>query len=106
MKTKNLFDSLPKELDVEVFEDIVRSSTVRIERIVSKGHTSPDTGWYDQNENEWVMVVKGKASLEFEDGSICDLSAGDYVNIPAHIKHKVSWTDPNEITIWLTVFYK
>ena len=106
MKTKNLFDSLPKDLDVEVFEDIVRSSTVRIERIVSKGHTSPDTGWYDQNENEWVMVVKGKASLEFEDGSICDLSAGDYVNIPAHIKHKVSWTDPNEITIWLTVFYK
>jgi len=91
---------------VEVFEDIVRSPTVRIERIVSKGHTSPETGWYDQDENEWVMVVKGRATLEFEDGSRCEMSAGDYVNIPAHIRHKVAWTDPDDITIWLAVFYK
>lgn len=91
---------------MEVFEDIVRSPTVRIERIVSKGHTSPETGWYDQDENEWVMVVKGRATLEFEDGSRCEMSAGDYVNIPAHIRHKVAWTDPDDITIWLAVFYK
>lgn len=91
---------------MEFFEDIVRSPTVRIERIVSKGHTSPETGWYDQDENEWVMVVKGRATLEFEDGSRCEMSAGDYVNIPAHIRHKVAWTDPDDITIWLAVFYK
>lgn len=106
MKPINIFDSLPKELGLEVFEDIVRSSTVRIERIISKGHSSPDTEWYDQDENEWVMVIKGKASLEFSDGSKCDLSAGDYVNIPAHVKHKVAWTDPDETTVWLAVFYQ
>lgn len=93
-------------MNLEVFEAIVRSSTVRIERIVSKGHSSPDTGWYDRDENEWVMTIKGRASLEFEDGSKCDLSAGDYINIPAHVKHKVAWTDPDEITIWLAVFYR
>lgn len=106
MNPTNIFDSLPKNLSSEVFEDIVRSSTMRIERIVSKGHSSPDTGWYDQDENEWVMVIEGKASLEFDDGSKCDLSAGDYINIPAHVKHRVAWTDPNEITVWLAVFYK
>ena len=106
MNPKNIFDLLPKDLSSEVFEEVVRSSTVRIERIVSKGHSSPDTGWYDQDENEWVMVIEGKASLEFGDGSKCDLLAGDYINIPAHVKHKVAWTDPNEITVWLAIFYK
>ncbi len=105
MNPTNIFDSLPKTLHKEVFEDIVHSQTVRIERIVSRGHTSPDSGWYDQEESEWVMVIEGRASLEFENGSRCNLSAGDYVNIPAHIKHRVAWTDPNEITVWLAVFY-
>lgn len=106
MNPKNILDSLPTDLTTEVFEDIVRSSQVRIERIVSKGHTSPESGWYDQDENEWVMVIEGRASLEFEDGSTCDLTAGDYVNIPAHVKHKVIWTDPDRPTVWLAVFYK
>ncbi|ENU79294.1 hypothetical protein F975_02530 [Acinetobacter sp. ANC 3789] len=106
MNSFNIFDSLPKDLSSEVFEDIVRSSTVRIERIISKGHCSPDIGWYDQDENEWVMIVEGKATLEFENGSKCELSTGDYINIPAHVKHKVIWTNPNQITIWLAVFYK
>lgn len=106
MNPKNILDSLPTDLTSEVFEDIVRSSQVRIERIVSKGHTSPESGWYDQDENEWVMVIEGRATLEFEDGSTCDLAAGDYVNIPAHVKHKVIWTDPDRPTVWLAVFYK
>lgn len=106
MNPINILDALPKDLEKEVFEDLVRSQSMRIERIVSKGHSSPESGWYDQDENEWVMVVEGSASLEFEDGSVCDLSAGDYINIPAHVKHKVSWTDPDEITVWLAVFYR
>lgn len=105
MNPKNILDSLPVDLKTEVFEDIVRSSQVRIERIVSKGHTSPESGWYDQDENEWVMVIEGRASLLFENGSTCDLAAGDYVNIPAHVKHKVIWTDPDRLTVWLAVFY-
>ena len=106
MNSANILGSLPKDLKSELIEDIIRSSSVRIERIVSKGHTSPDSGWYDQDMNEWVMVIEGRASLGFEDGSKCDLAAGDYITIPAHIKHKVVWTDPNQITVWLAVFYK
>jgi cupin 2 domain-containing protein len=106
MQSANLFTSLPKNLESEVFEDIVRSPSVRIERIVSKGHSSPEAGWYDQNENEWVLVLEGSASLLFEDGSQCDLSAGDYLNIPAHTKHKVAWTDLDKVTVWLAVFYR
>ncbi|MGQ0709400.1 MAG: cupin domain-containing protein [Rhodoferax sp.] len=89
-----------------MLEDIVRSPSVRIERIVSNGQRSPDGYWYDQEENEWVMVVAGKATLEFDGGLKHDLSAGDYVNIPAHVRHRVAWTDPQETTIWLAVFYR
>ena len=78
-----------KDLSVEVSEEIIHALTIRIERIVSKGHSSPDKGWYDQDENEWVMVVEGKAILEFEGGSKRELSTGDYINIPAHVKHKI-----------------
>ena len=106
INSANIFDSLPKDLSVEVSEEIIHALTIRIERIVSKGHSSPDTGWYDQDDNEWVMVVEGKATLEFEDGSKRELSTGDYINIPAHVKHKVVQTDPNQITIWLAIFYK
>lgn len=105
MKARSVLDPLPGDLRAEVFEDIVRSESVRIERIVSKGHSSPAEGWYDQDEHEWVMVVRGRACLRFEDGATCELSAGDYVNIPAHSRHRVAWTDPG-ITIWLAVFYR
>jgi len=106
MKPRNIYDSIPLDLAAEFFEDIARSPSVRIERIVSKGHTTPENGWYDQDEHEWVIVLKGKAVLEFEDGSTCDMETGDYLNIPAHSKHKVSWTDSDQATLWLAVFYK
>ncbi|MDX1757077.1 MAG: cupin domain-containing protein [Marinobacter sp.] len=106
MNCKNLHDFLPHDLKTERFDEILHTSTVRIERIVSKGHRSPETGWYDQDENEWVLVLQGSGVLTFDDGSSCRLSAGDYINIPAHRKHKVSWTDPAELTFWLAVFYR
>jgi cupin 2 domain-containing protein len=102
----NLFTVLPDHLESEVFEEIIRSPSVRIERILSKGQSSPATGWYDQDEHEWVMVLEGSATLVFEDGTRCDLSVGDYLNIPAHTKHKVAWTDPDKVTVWLAVFYR
>lgn len=106
MKSQNIHDSLPLDLRAEAIDDIISAPAVRIERIVSKGHASPDSGWYDQDENEWVMVLKGAGSLTFEDGSTVHLSAGDHINIPANCRHKVSWTDPSQLTIWLAVFYK
>lgn len=105
MGAGNIFECLPKSLDVEVLEDIVRSDKVRIERILSQGQSSPASGWYDQDENEWVIVLQGSGRLAFGDGSEINLNAGEYINIPAHKKHRVAWTDPDRVTIWLAVFY-
>jgi cupin 2 domain-containing protein len=101
----NIFSSIPEKFNDEIFEDIVKGQYIRIERIVSYGHSSPESGWYDQVENEWVIVLKGSGSLLFENGDKFVLSQGDYLDIPAHTKHKVMWTSPNEPTIWLAVFY-
>jgi cupin 2 domain-containing protein len=101
----NIFDLLPGTLEKEAFSDLVKHDHVRIERILSKGHTSPDAGWYDQDENEWVIVLKGSGRIVFEDGIEIQLNSGDYLNIPVHSKHKVKWTDPNNVTVWLAVFY-
>lgn len=102
----NLLAGLPQALNEEVFEDIVSGQDVRIERILSHGQSSPESGWYDQDESEWVMVLSGFGVIEFEDGRIVKLEQGDHVNIPAHCKHKVKQTAQDEITVWLAVFYK
>ncbi len=102
----NILSSLPDNIDTEIFEDLVHSDHIRIEKILSKGHSSPDIGWYDQDENEWVLVLKGSGVVVFDDGNKVTLEKGDYLSIPAHKKHKVSWTDPNTVTVWLAVFYK
>lgn len=101
----NIFDSIPADLSNEVFEDLVSSDKVKIERIISKGHTSPDFGWYDQEQSEWVIVIAGSAIIGFDDKPSVTLKAGDYLNIPAHQKHKVGWTDPDVETVWLAVHY-
>lgn len=103
--TTNLFTGLPANLPDELLTTLLKAANIRIERIVSHGHVSPDGFWYDQDEHEWVIVLKGAATLRFED-SVVELKPGDFVNIPAHKKHRVEWTTPEEATIWLAVFYK
>ncbi|WP_125780640.1 cupin domain-containing protein [Pseudoalteromonas rubra] len=102
----NLFSDIPADLSDEVFQTLLSHEQLKIERIVSKGHTSPPQGWYDQDEHEWVLVLQGAGELTFEDGRVERLSAGDHLNIPAHCKHKVSWTDPEQETVWLAIFYR
>jgi cupin 2 domain-containing protein len=102
---KNLFKSIPVDLPEELFETLVETENIHIKRIVSKGHTSPKEGWYDQERNEFVLVLKGAARLEFEDGRMVSMTVGDYLEVPAHVKHKVAWTDPNEETVWLAVHH-
>ncbi|MBQ4837988.1 MULTISPECIES: cupin domain-containing protein [Pseudoalteromonas] len=102
---QSIFRDIPRDLSDEFFEVIASSGDVKIERIISRGHTSPQTGWYDQAQNEWVMVLQGEGQLTFSDGRIVTLVAGEHIHIPAHCKHKVSWTKPDTDTIWLAVFY-
>lgn len=100
----NLFAQIPESLREELTETLVSTASVRIERIVSHGQSSPEGFWYDQSEHEWVVVLQGAARLQFEDEHV-ELRPGDFVNIPAHRKHRVEWTTPDEPTVWLAVFY-
>jgi cupin 2 domain-containing protein len=101
----NLLEDIPGGAPTEIFTDLVRSDSVRIERIVSFGQSSPEGFWYDQEENEWVLLVEGSASLGFDDGSSLDLEPGDWTLIPAGRRHRVERTARDSRTIWLAVFF-
>lgn len=94
----------------EIFETLIQSDHIRIERIISRGHHSDPDFWYDQHEHEWVLILQGAAVLELQntDGSIeqVNLTTGDAINLPAHQRHRVKSTSDTEPTIWLAVFYK
>lgn len=105
MIMQNIFQAIPDNLTTEVSEILAQSDQVRIERIISKGHQSPQSGWYDQEQTEWVMVLAGEAILLFEDGSRITMNTGDFITIPRHRKHKVVWTAPDIETIWLAVHF-
>jgi cupin 2 domain-containing protein len=101
-----LLGGIPAELPEEIVDTICSSGNVRIERIVSRGHASPEGFWYDQERDEFVLVVRGSAGLKIEnEDDIVVLKTGDYLNIGAHVKHRVEWTDPTCETIWLAVHY-
>lgn len=105
MKTANIFESIPDGSEDEVVDILLKNKNVSIERIVSKGHTSPATGWFDQKKAEWVLVLKGAAIISFIDDSDISMKAGDHILIPAHKKHRVKWTDSETETVWLAVHY-
>ena len=102
--TFNLFTNLPVNLPTELITMLLEADNLRIERIVSQGHSSPPGFWYDQDQHEWVIVLQGAARLSME-GIVRELQPGDFINIPAHIKHRVEWTKPDELTVWLALFY-
>jgi len=106
VKAGSLLDHIPSSLPAEFSERLVDAKHVRIERIVSRGHCSEPGFWYDQKENEWVMVVKGEARLHFEDGDkTVHLAEGGYIDIPAGARHRVESTSADTDTVWLAVFY-
>ena len=105
---RNIYENIPIDLPEEFVDILVSKSDgeIRIERIVSRGHSSPSGYWYDQPRNEFVVLLKGSAGLRFEGGKdTVVMRPGDWINIPAHGKHRVEWTDPNQDTVWLAVHY-
>jgi len=107
MTQKNLFTDIPKILHEELFETLLQSSGFRIERIVSCGHCSPEGFWYDQDDNEWVILLKGRAILSFEgNNETIHLKPGDYLHIEKHVRHRLEWTDPKQESVWLAVHYE
>ena len=103
----NLFDDLTTPQAQERFDDLLTRPGLRIERIVSTGQCSPPDFWYDQDEGEWVMVLSGSAGVRLEgEAQERVLRPGDFLDIPAHCRHRVEWTSREETTVWLAVFYK
>ena|SRR5689334_1241866 len=102
----NLFDALPPALAEEAFDELVATPGLRIERIVSTGQATPAGEWLEQDRAEWAMVLEGAAALSFEgDPAVRRLGRGDWVEIPARLRHRVEWTDPGRPTVWLAVHY-
>jgi cupin 2 domain-containing protein len=104
--SKNIFEDIPVNVTEETVEIISETDSIRIERIVSRAHSSPHDFWYDQEKNEYVIILKGRAGLAFEKrDDVIVMGPGDYLEIPAHVRHRVEWTDPEEDTIWLAINY-
>ncbi len=101
--TGNLFH-LPSLLPAEeLFETICEYPNLRLERIVSSGQTTPPGQWYNQAQDEWVIVLQGEATLTYDNGSNLSMSPGDYVLLPAHTRHRVDFTSQEPPCIWLAV---
>lgn len=100
----NYFNLPQLPLEEELSEILVEHNNVRIERIISTGQTT--AGWYDQEEHEYVAVLKGEAQIEYKNGDTVDLKPGDTLLIPAHDVHRVSYTSTDPACVWLCVFWK
>ncbi|HXE96430.1 MAG TPA: cupin domain-containing protein [Dongiaceae bacterium] len=105
-QTCNLFDGIPSKHQEELFQTLAESDTIRIERIVSDGHATPPGEWYEQEQDEWVLLISGEATLQFDDdAATLHLKPGDHVMIPAGCRHRVERTGTGQKTIWLAVHF-
>ncbi|MSP40757.1 MAG: cupin domain-containing protein [Deltaproteobacteria bacterium] len=98
---KNLFANFSAGTNGEDFLTLFENANVKISRIVSLAHSSPPGFWYDQAEDEWVIILRGSATLEFADGELVELKVGDWLTLARHVKHRVAQTSAE--TIWLSV---
>ena len=104
IRANNIFAGTSAGEEKESFSTLFEGNTVKIERIVSHSHSSPPGFWYDQTEQEWVILMRGEATLEFAGGKLLELKEGDYLAIPPHVKHRVQKTAPE--TVWLAMLMK
>ena len=105
MKCENIFESLNFNSLDETFTTLVENEYIKIEKIVTSGQISEKDFWYDQEWDEFVLVLEGSAVITFETKEVT-LVRGDSIYINAHEKHQISWSDPKHVTLWLAVFVK
>jgi cupin 2 domain-containing protein len=103
----NLFGGIPEDIPEEIIDVLLKTPGFFLERIVSAGQATPPGQWYDQETDEWVVLLAGAAGLLFAgDAEVRVLSPGDYLLIPAHCRHRVEWTDPARQTVWLALHFR
>jgi len=104
MIINNLFTHIAQDSDGEVFETLLQTDALKLERIVSTGQATPSGQWYDQDSDEWVILLSGSAGLLFDgEGKLRVLQPGDYLLIPAHTRHRIEWTEAGTETVWLAL---
>jgi cupin 2 domain-containing protein len=101
----NVFDDLPQTAEAELFTELLARPGLRIERIVSTGQVTPPEAPYDQSRDEWILLLAGSARLWTERTGERTLHAGDFLLIPAHERHRVTWTAPDRPTVWLAIHF-
>lgn len=107
MQIADLLAEVPTHLPSELLETLLQTDSLRIERIVSHAHASEPDFWYDQDEHEWVLLLAGAARLQIDgESQEVELRPGQAILIPAHRRHRVAWTTPDEPTVWLAIFYR
>lgn len=107
LEINNLFSQVPDPVPQEITEVLLQAPGFHLERIVSGGQATPAGQWYDQDTHEWVLLLTGSAGLRFQGvEEIKVMGPGDYLNIPAHCRHRVEWTDPHRQTVWLALHYR
>lgn len=105
LRCGNIYAKIPVLKNKEIFQTILITKTLKIERIISQGQVTEKGMWLEEARAEWVIVLKGVAKLRFrKDNRLIKLSPGDYVFIPAHTTHRVEWTSLREKTLWLAVY--
>ena len=103
----NIYSQIPVELQEELFEEIAHGGSFKLQRIISKGHSTPEGEWYDQEMDEWAVLLKGSAGVLIEgETQVVTLKPGDYLHLPAHQRHRVEWTHPDTQTVWLALHYQ
>ncbi|MDX1593205.1 MAG: cupin domain-containing protein [Gammaproteobacteria bacterium] len=106
VRSGNLLHELPERLDEEAFEPLLAGGPFRLQRIVSTGQATPAGEWYDQDDDEWVLLLLGAAELRLdEEPTGRRLAPGDWVLLPAGCRHRVEWTDPDGPTVWLALHH-
>ncbi len=107
IKQGNIFADIPDPGEGESLETLAETDRFRLERIVSHGEATPAGQWFDQDRDEWVILLSGSAGLRFEEESrIRELRPGNYLLIPAHRRHRVEWTEAGGTTVWLALHYE
>ena len=107
MNPQNIFAPLPASSPSEIFTGLLDGQSFKLQRIVSTGQTSPPGQWYDQDTHEWVLLLSGAARLRIDgEDRLLQMQPGDYVDLPAHLRHRVEWTDPDQETVWLALHYQ
>ena len=103
---ENLLRDLPPAAEDELVTRLARGGAFRLERIVSWGQVTPEGVWYDQDQDEWVLLLSGAADLLIEGEAMPRrLRSGDFLLLPAHRRHRVEWTDKEAATVWLALHF-